>query len=62
VNAAALGLMAAVTLRLADAALVDPLTIALAIAAGVVLLRTKVNSAWLVLAGGVIGLLWKGIG
>lgn len=62
VNAAALGLMAAVTLRLAGAALVDPLTIAIAIIAGASLSRMKVNSAWLVLAGGVIGLAWKGLG
>jgi chromate transporter len=62
VNAAALGLMAAVTLVLADAALVDPLTVLLALAAGVLLLRTRLNSAWLVLAGGAIGLLWKGLG
>jgi chromate transporter len=39
------------------APLVDPLTIALAVVSGAVLLRFPVNSTWLVLAGGLIGLL-----
>ena len=55
VNAAALGLMAAVTIELGRAALVDPVTILLAILALAALIRWKVNSAWLVLAGGVVG-------
>ncbi|HET7768052.1 MAG TPA: chromate efflux transporter, partial [Chloroflexota bacterium] len=55
VNAAALGLMAAVTLELGRAAIVDPLTVALAVVALAVLVRWKVNSAWLVLGGGAIG-------
>jgi chromate transporter len=61
-NIASLALMAAVTWRLGRAALVDPLTVSLAVAAGVLLVRFRVNSAWLVLAGGVIGLLWRGVG
>lgn len=56
VNVAALGLMAGVTWQLGRAAIVDWLTAALAIGAIVVLLRFKLNSAWLVLAGGAIGL------
>lgn len=56
VNVAALGLMAGVTWQLGRAAIVDWLTAALAIGAMVVLLRFKLNSAWLVLAGGAIGL------
>jgi chromate transporter len=36
---------------------VDPLTAVLAAGSLAVLLRWKVNSAWLVLAGGVVGLL-----
>jgi chromate transporter len=56
VNSAALGLMAAVTLELGRAALVDPLTIALALASLMALLRFRVNSAWLVLGGAVVGL------
>ena len=56
VNAAALGLMAAVTLQLGKASIVDPLTAVAAILALAVLLRFKPNSAWLVLAGGIVGL------
>ncbi|MCA9993704.1 MAG: chromate efflux transporter, partial [Anaerolineales bacterium] len=51
VNAAALGLMAAVTWQLGRAALVDWLTVLLALLAAGLLLRFKINSAWLVLAG-----------
>ncbi len=56
-NVASLGLMAAVTLQLARAALVDEVTILLALAAAVLLFRTRIHSAWLVLAGGLFGLL-----
>ncbi len=56
VNASALALMAGVTAQLAREALVDPLTVALALAALAVLLRTRINSAWLIMLGGVIGL------
>jgi chromate transporter len=56
VNVAAVGLMAAVTFQLGRAAIVDPLTAGLAVAALVLLLRFKVNSAWLVLGGGALGL------
>ncbi len=57
VNAASLALMAVVTAYLARAALVDPLALALAAGAGVTLLaRPRWSSAWLVLGGGVVGL------
>ena len=56
VNVASVALMAVVTVQLGRAALVDPLTIALAAASFVLLLRFRVNSAWLVLAGAGIGL------
>jgi chromate transporter len=56
VNAASLGLMAGVSFTLAQSALVDPLTVLLTITAGLVLWRWRVNSAWLVIAGGLIGL------
>jgi chromate transporter len=49
--------MGAVLIELGRAAIVDPLTAALAVVALVVLVRWKVNSAWLVLAGGLVGLL-----
>ncbi len=57
VNVAALGLMAAVLWELARAAIVDWLTALLAIIAAVLLFRLKLNSAWLVLGGGLIALL-----
>jgi chromate transporter len=56
VNAAALGLMAAVALQLGKASIVDPLTAVVALVALAILLRFKPNSAWLVLGGGSIGL------
>jgi len=56
VNVAALGLMAGVTWQLGRAALIDIPTILLALAAGILLFRFKLNSAWLVLAGGIVGL------
>lgn len=55
VNAASLGLMAAVTLQLGRAALVDPLTVALAAAAVLVLRYTKLNSTWLIAGGALAG-------
>jgi chromate transporter len=57
VNAASLALMAVVTFQLARVAVVDLTTVVLAIAAAVVLLKWKVNSAWLVLAAALFGLL-----
>ncbi len=56
VNAASLGLMAGVTYTLGRAALVDWLTIIMAILSAIAVFRFKINSAWLVLAGGAIGL------
>lgn len=57
VNAASLALMIVVTWQLARAAVIDVLTIVLAVAAGVALIRYKVNSAWLVAAGAAVGLI-----
>ena len=56
VNVASLALMAVVTFRLGAAALVDWPAILLAGASAVLLLRYRVNSAWLVLGGAVAGL------
>ena len=56
VNAASLGLMAGVIYTLGQTALVDRLTVVLAILSVIAVFRFKVNSTWLVLAGGVIGL------
>jgi chromate transporter len=57
VNVAALALMLVVTYQLGRAALVDLTTIVLAVISAVMLFRFRVNSAWLVLAGAIIGLL-----
>lgn len=57
VNVASLGLMAAVTWQLGRASLVDPLTVALALGATVLLLLYKVNSTWLIAGGAMVGLL-----
>jgi chromate transporter len=56
VNVASLALMAAVTWQLGRASLVDFLTVFLALASLIALIRSRVNSAWLVLIGAVIGL------
>ncbi|MFQ3647353.1 MAG: chromate efflux transporter [Anaerolinea sp.] len=56
VNAAALALMAAVTVRLTQSAVVDLPTLLLAVVAGVALIRFKVNSTWLILLGAAAGL------
>ncbi|MFZ6028688.1 MAG: chromate efflux transporter [Chloroflexota bacterium] len=57
VNAASLGLMAAVTVLIGRASLVDPLTVAIAFVSLLLLLRFKVNSTWLIIAGILIGIL-----
>ncbi|MCA9908284.1 MAG: chromate efflux transporter [Anaerolineae bacterium] len=55
VNAAALGLMAGVTVELARAALIDGVTVVLAIATAVLLLRYKIRTTWLIVGGGILG-------
>jgi chromate transporter len=57
VNASAIGLMAAVTLRLGVEAIVDPLTAALAVAAAALLLVRDLPSVVLVVAGGLAGVI-----
>lgn len=57
VNAASLGLMAAVTLQIGYTSLVDPLTILLALASVVLLFRANLNTTWLVLGGALAGVL-----
>lgn len=61
VNIGALALMAVVTFTLARAALVDVTTAVLAAASAFLLLRLRVNSAWLVLGGALIGLALGGV-
>ncbi len=62
VNAAALGLMAAVTFTLARTALVDGGTWAIALTAVVLAVRWRVQPAWLVLGGAVAGWLLHAVG
>lgn len=57
VNVGSLALMFVVTLELGRSALLDWITITLAVASAVLLIRYKVNSAWLVFGGATIGLL-----
>ncbi len=56
VNAGSLGLMAGVTYTLGQTALVDGVTIGLAVLSAILVFRFKINSAWLVVAGGAVGL------
>jgi chromate transporter len=56
INAASLGLMAAVTWQLGRASLVDPLTVAMSLLAFVLLIRYKVNSTWLIAGGALVGI------
>jgi len=59
VNVASLALMAVVTWQLGRVAIVDATTLMLALVAGVLLFRYRLNSAWLVLGGGVAGLIMR---
>ena len=59
VNVAALGLMAAVTLQLAHAAVVDWLTALLAVTAAVLLIRLGIGSVWVILAGAILGAVYR---
>ena len=59
---ASLGLMAAVTWNLFRSTIADPGAAVLALAAAVLLFRTRLNSTWLVLAGGVVGTVLRGAG
>lgn len=62
VNVASLALMAVVTWRLGRVAIIDPVTTVLALVAAVLLFRYRVHSAWLILGGGLVGLLSTGMG
>ena len=59
VNVGALGLMAGVTWQLGRAAIVDWISMMLAAVSAFVLFRFRINSAWILLAGGTIGLVYK---
>jgi len=57
VNLAALALMTVVTWQLGHASIRDLLAIALAIVSAVLLLRSRLNSVWLIVMGAVVGLI-----
>ncbi|MFC4769869.1 chromate efflux transporter [Effusibacillus consociatus] len=57
VNAASLALMAVVSWQLGQSAITDWGTAALAIVSLILTFRTKINSVWLVIAGGLFGYL-----
>ena len=57
VNVAALALMMAVTWQVGRAALVDAVTVGLAVVSAVLLVRYRVNSVWLIVGAGVLGIL-----
>lgn len=61
VNACALSLMFVVTFQLGRAALVDITTVFLALVSAFFLFRFRINSAWLVLGGAILGwILYRG--
>jgi chromate transporter len=62
VNVASLALMAIVTWQLGGSAVRDLPTALLACTSAVVLLRYRVNSSWLVLGGGVLGVALRALG
>nr|WP_187323567.1 chromate efflux transporter [Stigmatella aurantiaca] len=57
VNVASLALMAVVTWQLGRAALLDVLTVGVAVVSALLLIRYRINSTWLVLGGAMVGLL-----
>jgi chromate transporter len=63
VNVGALALLAAVTLQLGRAALIDVVTVAIAAISVALLIFSRINSAWLIFAAGIVGLIatrWLG--
>ena len=61
INVASVALMAAVSLQLGRAAIVDVPTALIALVGALLLFRYRVNSAWLVLAGGVLGAVLRAV-
>ena len=61
VNVGSLALMAVVTVQLGRAALIDWITIVLAAASALVLVRFKVNSTWLIAAGALVGVVAQSV-
>ena len=61
VNVASLALMAVVSWQLARASIINAETAILAVISLILLLRFRVNSVWLVLAGAIVGVLSRGL-
>jgi len=59
VNVASLGLMAGVAWELGRTGIIDIFTIVLAVVSFVLVFRFKVNSVWLILGGGALGIAYK---
>jgi chromate transporter len=59
VNVGALGLTAGVTWQLGKAAIIDWPALALALISAFVIFCFKINSAWILLAGGIVGLVYR---
>jgi chromate transporter len=59
-NAGSVALLAVVSFGLARSAIADPVTVLIAVAAGLGLFRFRLNSAWLVLGGGILGVVARG--
>lgn len=59
VTVASLALMAWVTLLLAQEAISDPLTVVISLVSFLVLLRTRVNSVWILAVAGLVGVAAK---
>ena len=62
INIGSLALMMFVTFELGRSALIDWLTIFLCLVSFVLLIRFKVNSAWLILGGALVGLMVRMVG
>lgn len=62
VNAASVGLMAVVIYTLGRAAIVDGLAITVALLSSIAIFRFQINSIWLILAGGLVGIAVKVMG
>jgi chromate transporter len=59
VNAASVGLMGVVTYTLGREAIVDGFSITIALLSSITIFRFKLNSIWLILAGGLVGIAVK---
>jgi chromate transporter len=57
VNAASLALMAVVTWQLGRSAITDPITMGIAVLSAIGLFTFRLNSAWLIVGGALVGLL-----